>query len=134
MATVNKLLRLHRWLRLTIEQQSSSRRLTYAFQTHLTCSALAFGHAQLVACSYATSLHASFCIVSTTVRDARMSRIQQDMLTVRDHHAVGHGLGLQGPTRWMCMMCGVCLQMHAPVSRDCLEHELADNTFAQSKQ
>ena len=53
---------------------------------------------------------------------------------MREHYALGHGIGLQGLIRWMCMMTGVCLQMHAPVSRECLESELADNTLAQGKQ
>ena len=64
-----------------------------------------------------------------------MSRALQDKLAVREPHAVGHGHGLQALIgfRWVCITSAVCLQMHAPVSKECLESELADNSFAKGK-
>ena len=54
---------------------------------------------------------------------------------MREHHALGHGHGLQALTRfrWMRVTSAVCLQMHAPISKECLESELADNSFAKGK-
>ena len=130
MATVNRLPRLQCWLRLMIDW-AAHRRL----QTHLTRLPLPLGHPQLVtycdvtfpAC---TLLHRQHC----TQGYPDEQELSKSNSCQGEHYAVGRGLGLQGLIVWLCMTSGMYLQMHAPVSRECLDSELAANTFAQGKQ